>query len=204
MSSSKENASPAWLQFDFVDLVLLVVGGAAVGAVYSWFLVEAAVYARFIGVFAFIPLVVRRVFFKIPERGEVRTGVLWSVASIVSGVGVVVGLVVFGFGAWGFFETVKPEPDHSSEIARELSEYGAASLPAKKPGESTEDVLRRLDRGLETGRENFKRQLLAQRHEMWVSHVANIRKVAWTCFALGFGLMALGCAVDRARYKKAN
>lgn len=192
----------AWLQFDFVDLLLLAASGAAVGLVYSWLLGDASVYARLLGLLVFVPLIARRALFKMPERGEVRSGRLWSTVSIASGVGSVIGVVLLAFGAWGFFETLKPEPDHSSEIAHELDEYGAAGFPAKKPGESTSDVLLRLDRGLQSGRENYKRQLLTQRHEMWVTHIKGMRKFGWACFAIGFGFMALGAAVDRARYKR--
>jgi benzoyl-CoA reductase/2-hydroxyglutaryl-CoA dehydratase subunit BcrC/BadD/HgdB len=33
-------------------------------------------------------------------------------------------VVVFGFGAWSFFEYAKPEPDHSAAIAPALESYG--------------------------------------------------------------------------------
>ncbi len=200
--NSQSKSTPAWMQLDVIDLILLVVASAGVGLVYSWLLAGAPLFTRAIGVLAVIPLVVRRVFFPMPARGELRTGVLWSLASVIAGVSVCLGVVVFGFGAWSFFEYAKPEPDHSAEIAPALESYGPAALPAKKPGESDQEVLKRLQRGVEVGREKYRAQLLAASHDQWLSHRSRALRFSLIASGIGLAMISLGGLVDRLRCRK--
>lgn len=192
--------TPSWMQLDAIDFVVVTLTAAALALVYAWLQLGSPVFS---GAFVLVPLIVRRRYFPMPSRGVPKKGVWWSLSSILAGVTLCLGVVVFGFGTWAFFEYAKAEPDHSSEIAPALERFEPSATPLRKPGESDEQFTRRFERGIGLSRENYRAKLLAERHDVWRVHRAHMGPRALYGVLAGLAMMFLGGLVDRLRYRAA-
>ncbi len=190
--------TPSWMQLDAIDFLVVAVTAAGLALVYAWLQLGSPVFS---GALVLVPLILRRRFFPMPSRGEPKTGVLWSFASVLAGVTLCLGLVVFGFGTWAFFEYAKAEPDHSSEIAPAMERFVPSATPLRKPGESEEQFVQRFERGTESSRENYRAKLLAERHDVWRVHRAHMGPRALYGVLAGLLMMFVGGLVDRLRYR---